>query len=110
MPVFLLNLHIHPHDKQLNFSGVRGIGKKGALKLVQDHGGIEQIYENLSSLTLPVRTRLEQGRDSAFLSRDLIRLKTGVDIQERPCTPCNCDRNRLKVDFSLFLYKYFLRK
>lgn len=83
-------------DRADNVPGVRGIGKKGALKLVQDHGGIEQIYENLSSLTLPVRTRLEQGRDSAFLSRDLIRLKTGVDIQERPCTPCNCDRDRLK--------------
>lgn len=83
-------------DRADNVPGVRGIGKKGALKLVQDYGDLDNIYENLPLVALSVRKKLELGRDSAFLSRDLIRLKTRLELEETSCTQCDCDREKLK--------------
>lgn len=61
-----------------NIPGVRGIGAKGAAALLGHFGTLEVLYERLEEVpTLPIRgakslrDKLEAGRDSAFLSREL---------------------------------------
>ncbi|MBQ9374964.1 MAG: DNA polymerase I, partial [Ruminococcus sp.] len=50
-------------DSSDNISGVKGIGEKTALSLIQKQGSLESIYENLDNmgLTNSVRTKLESG-------------------------------------------------
>lgn len=44
-------------DASDNYPGVRGIGEKTALKLVQEYGTIEGILDNLDKLTPSVRKK-----------------------------------------------------
>ncbi len=62
-------------DSADNIPGVRGIGPKGAVKLLQRFGTLETIYDNLEKIDNP-RTRklLEEGRENAFLSKRLATL------------------------------------
>lgn len=38
-------------DTADGYSGVKGIGEKTAIKLIQNHGTVENVVNNLSSLT-----------------------------------------------------------
>ncbi|OPA74527.1 DNA polymerase I [Campylobacter pinnipediorum subsp. pinnipediorum] len=62
-------------DTSDNIPGVKGIGAKGAKKLLDEFKDIEDIYNNLS-LVLNERTKnmLIEGKDSAFLSKKLATL------------------------------------
>jgi DNA polymerase-1 len=64
-----------------NVPGVPGIGEKTADELMRAYGSLEGIYDQLETITKKaVRSRLEAGRESAFLSRDLIRLRTDCEL------------------------------
>ncbi|MDE6732401.1 MAG: DNA polymerase I [Oscillospiraceae bacterium] len=60
-------------DSSDNIPGVAGIGEKTALGLIQKYHNIEYIFGNLSQLdvTKGVRAKLENGKESAELSRTL---------------------------------------
>lgn len=55
-----------------NIPGVPGIGDKTAKELVGKFGALEGIYENLDSVAKARRGRLEEHRELAFRSRELI--------------------------------------
>jgi DNA polymerase-1 len=66
-------------DSSDNVPGVPGIGGKTAQKLLAQFATLDAIYERLDEvLPLSVRTKLETGRDSARLSRELVTLKRDV--------------------------------
>ncbi|MDE6729140.1 MAG: DNA polymerase I, partial [Oscillospiraceae bacterium] len=60
-------------DSSDNIPGVTGIGEKTALGLIQKYHNIQYIFDNLSQIdvTKSVRSKLENGRKSAELSRTL---------------------------------------
>ena len=60
-------------DSSDNISGVKGIGEKTALSLIQREGSIEKLYEELDDMGLSkgVYTKLKDGRQDAFDSRFL---------------------------------------
>ncbi|SFV57897.1 DNA polymerase I [hydrothermal vent metagenome] len=66
-------------DSSDNVPGVKGIGVKGASSLINEYHTLESIYENIESVGTP-RTRklLLESKDIAFLSRDLVRLRSDV--------------------------------
>lgn len=63
-------------DASDNIPGVHGIGKKGALDLVQEFDSLEDLYANLDKVK-KTRTQiaLQENKDNAFLSRDLFLLQ-----------------------------------
>ena len=62
-------------DSADNIPGVRGIGPKTAVKLLTQFGSLEAIYENLDKVEPPrIRKLLEEGKESAFLSKKLVQL------------------------------------
>ena len=74
-------------DPSDNIPGVPGIGDKTASSLVQEYKSLERLYEALSDepakhpLIKPkVRENLTTYRDDAFLSRDLSRIKTDLEL------------------------------
>ncbi|MBN2558446.1 MAG: DNA polymerase I [Clostridia bacterium] len=105
-------------DKSDNIPGIAGIGMKTALDLVAAYGSLEGIYENIDKIKSDLqKTKLESGRESAFLSRDLARIKTDV--------PLSCGLEALKIgemdgdalldifkklEFNSFIKKYGLKR
>ncbi|HZU85953.1 MAG TPA: DNA polymerase I [Anaerolineaceae bacterium] len=68
-------------DTSDNIPGVRGIGEKTAVSLLQQYPTLEEIYAHLGELPERVRSKLEAGREMADLSRDLATIRTDVKIQ-----------------------------
>ncbi|CAH0117862.1 5'-3' exonuclease H3TH domain-containing protein [Paenibacillus sp. CECT 9249] len=68
-------------DTSDNYPGVRGIGEKTALKLIQQFESIEGILSNLDQLSKSVRTKIESDLDMLHLSRDLARIRCDAPVQ-----------------------------
>jgi DNA polymerase-1 len=68
-------------DSSDNVPGVRGIGDKGALKLVQDFGNLQMVFDNIEKINNPKqRALLSAQREMAELSKRLVTIKTDHPI------------------------------
>ncbi len=64
-----------------NIPGVPGIGQKTALSLVQTFGSIDELYAKIDSIAKEKQKQnLVQFKEQAFLSRDLVKIKTDVPL------------------------------
>ncbi len=68
-------------DKSDNIPGVKGIGEKTAVKLLNEYGTLEAIYENLSKIKGAIKTKLETGKADAEHSRHLAEIVTNVPLE-----------------------------
>ena len=68
-------------DASDNIPGVPGVGEKTALGLLTKFKTLDEIYAHLDEVENRWRTKLEQGRDSATLSRDLATIRTNLPIR-----------------------------
>ena len=68
-------------DKSDNIPGVRGIGEKTAVKLLNEYGTLEAVYENLSNIKGAIKTKLETGKADAAHSRHLAEIVTNVPLE-----------------------------
>jgi DNA polymerase-1 len=68
-------------DTSDNIPGVKGIGEKGAKKLLAEWNGLDDIYAHLEEITPPgVRSKLENDRENAYLSRKLAVIDTDAPV------------------------------
>jgi DNA polymerase-1 len=66
-------------DSSDNVPGVRGVGDKTAVKLLAKYGTLDAIYAHLSAIEPEsLQKKLTEGRESAFMSRELVRLVRDV--------------------------------
>ncbi len=66
-------------DSADNIPGVKGIGPKTAVKLLQKYGSIENIYDHIDEIEPPrIRKLLMEGKEKAFLSKKLVTLRDDV--------------------------------
>lgn len=68
-------------DSSDNIPGVPGIGEKGAIDLVKEYGTLDGVYENLPLIKESVRKKLEAGKDSAYMSKELARIYTDAPLK-----------------------------
>ncbi|MCA9730155.1 MAG: DNA polymerase I, partial [Candidatus Eisenbacteria bacterium] len=74
-------------DTSDNVPGVAGVGAKTAASLLQQYGSLDGIYQHLEEIPQKgTRGKLTQDRASAFLSRDLVRIRQDVDDAVLPAT------------------------
>ncbi len=78
-------------DSSDNIPGVPGIGKKTAIKLLEAYDTLEGIYAHLDELKPGMRRKLEAGRESAFLSRQLAQIVTNLAV------PLHLEQARLRA-------------
>ncbi|MEM6369522.1 MAG: DNA polymerase I [Myxococcota bacterium] len=67
-------------DKIDNIPGVAGIGKKGAVALLEAYGDLEGILAHLDGMSGRQRRALEAGVESARISKDLATIRTELDL------------------------------
>jgi len=80
-PAQLVDLKAIMGDKSDNIPGVRGVGEKTGIKLLQQYGSLEAIYEHLDEVQTRFRSKLEAERDMAFLSRRLATIVRDAPVQ-----------------------------
>lgn len=83
-PLQMIEVKALMGDTSDNISGVRGIGEKTALSLIQQTGSVDGLYDSIDELTLTksVRSKLECGRQDALDSRFLATIRLDVPIEK----------------------------
>ena len=97
-------------DAADNIPGVKGIGEKGAIKLVNEVGTVEEILANLDRLKGKQRENVEAGAEQLRLSKVLATIALDAPIEFVPselamCAP-DCEALRglyQKLNFNMFL-------
>lgn len=67
-------------DPSDNIPGVRGVGEKTALSLLQKYDNLDKIYENIDEITGKLKEKLIEGKEDAYLSYDLATIYTDVPL------------------------------
>ncbi len=80
-PSQFLDLKALMGDSSDNIPGVPGIGQKTATQLLQEHGSLDGIYENLDLIKNSTREKLESGKKLAYLSKKLASIWTDAPIK-----------------------------
>lgn len=68
-------------DTSDNIPGVAGIGDKGATELVAQYKTLDNIYAHLSDIKPALAKKLEAGKENAYLSLDLSKIKRDVEFK-----------------------------
>jgi 5'-3' exonuclease len=68
-------------DTSDNYPGVKGIGEKTALKLLQEHETIEGLLANIDHLPKGVQAKIKANLDMLHLSRTLAEIRCDVPIE-----------------------------
>ncbi|CAM4161853.1 5'-3' exonuclease [Jeotgalicoccus halotolerans] len=68
-------------DASDGYSGVQGIGEKTALKLIQTHGSVEALLDNLHMLTPKMQEKITGDMESLRMSQRLAEIITDVPIK-----------------------------
>jgi len=78
-PKDFINFQALLGDSSDNVPGVKGIGKVGAAKLINKYHTLEAIYEDIENAGTPrIQKLLLEGKEMAFLSRELVRMSDEV--------------------------------
>ena len=68
-------------DSSDNVPGVPGIGPKKAAELINQFGSLDALYQNLDAVSNErIRNLLRDNKDKAYISKQLVTLKTDVDL------------------------------
>ncbi len=79
-PAQIVDLKALMGDSSDNIPGVYGVGEKTATRLLQKYGDLETIYEHIDDIKTRFRNKLEEGRESAFLSQKLARIQVDAPV------------------------------
>ena len=80
-PIRMIDLKGLMGDSSDNIPGVKGIGEKTALKLLQEYGTVENLYNNIDKLKGATKIKLEEGRKSAFDSKEIATIYRKVPLE-----------------------------
>lgn len=89
-PIGIIDLKGLSGDPSDNIPGVAGVGDKTALKLLQDYGSVEGIYEHIDEIKGKLKEKLENDKESAFQSKEIATIYRDV--------PLNTNYDEMKYD------------
>lgn len=87
-PINIIDLKALMGDSSDNIPGVKGIGEKGALKLLREYKTIENLYDNIDKIKGSTHDKLVTYKDDAFMSKKIATIYQDV--------PLNINLNDLK--------------
>ncbi|CAG1772070.1 hypothetical protein BAC2_02149, partial [uncultured bacterium] len=99
-------------DTSDNIPGIKGVGEKTAISLLEKFGTLDAIYANLDQVENRWKGKFETSRDAAYMSRDLARieinLKINLDLEHaavRPFDPAKLETFFKEMEFKTLLTK-----
>ena len=79
-PINMIDLKALMGDASDNIPGVKGIGEKGAIKLISEYNTIDNLYDNIGNIKGAMQTKLIEGKEDAYYSRDLVTIYREVPL------------------------------
>lgn len=96
-------------DTSDNVPGVRGVGPKGAAKLLGEYDSLDGIYKHVEEIKGATQVKMKEGKKSAYLAQKLVTIVTDVnipiDFDELKMKPI--DREPLRVLLQELSFKSF---
>ncbi len=68
-------------DSSDNIPGCKGVGAKTAMKLLEDFGDVDGIYQNTDSLKGALKEKIIANREAVYMSLELATINTAVPIE-----------------------------
>ena len=83
-PETVVDLKALTGDSSDNIPGVKGVGAKTAIRLLNAHGTLDGIYAALPGIRGALHRKLDADRDSAYRSRMLATIRLDVPLSQEP--------------------------
>lgn len=80
VPSQIIDLKALMGDASDNIPGVKGVGEKTALKLLEEYETVDNVYEHLDEIKGKLKEKLETDKENAFLSKMLATIKIDLDL------------------------------
>ena len=80
-PINIIDLKALMGDSSDNIKGVKGIGEKGALKLLHEYKTLDGIYENIDNIKGATKEKLIAGKEDAYESYELATIYKEVPME-----------------------------
>ncbi len=99
-------------DSSDNIPGVKGIGEKTALKLLQQYHTLEGIYDHIDEIKGSTHDKLVAGKDEAFMSKRIatIYIDVPLDINLEDLKYNGANAPELAKIYNKLGFKSFLNK
>jgi len=81
-PIRIIDLKALMGDASDNIPGVKGVGEKTALKLIQEYDTIENLYDHIEEIKGKLQEKLIEGKESAFFSKKIATIVLDVPIND----------------------------
>ena len=79
-PIKMIDLKALMGDASDHIPGVKGIGEKTAINLLEKYGSLDGVYENLESISPKTREKLTLDKENAYMSHDLATIYREVPL------------------------------
>ena len=97
-------------DSSDNIPGVPGIGEKTAAKLLNDYKDLDGIYAHLDDITGSTKTKLENGKDSAYMSKKLAAIMFDAPVSLNDLPDFHFNKQRVVEGLMQLEFKSLVRK
>lgn len=79
-PIRIIDLKALMGDSSDNIPGVKGVGEKTALKLLQEYKSLDNIYEHIDDIKGALKEKLISNKKEAYMSFDLATIVKDVPV------------------------------
>ena len=79
-PIKMIDLKSLMGDQSDNIPGVKGIGEKTAIKLLQTYSSLDGVYQNIENIKGATKQKLITDKDNAYMSYDIATIYREVPI------------------------------
>lgn len=101
-PLQIIDLKSLMGDSSDNIPGVKGVGEKTALNLIQKYGSLDSVYEHIEEQKGALKQKLINDKETAYLSHTLATIDTHCDIDT------DVEKMRVKMPFSKEVKRMFI--
>ena len=111
-PIKMIDLKALMGDSSDNIPGVKGIGEKTAIKLLSQYNSLDGLYSHIDEIKGKTKEKLEQDKDSAYMSYDLATIYRDVplDFELEDCIYNGYDEIKFKKELEELEFYSLLKK
>ena len=111
-PIRMIDLKALMGDSSDHIPGVKGIGEKTAISLISKYGSLDELYNNIDSVSGKTKEKLLADKDNAYMSYDLATIyrEVPLDFTLDDCKYNPTDNNKFRELLEEFEFHSLLKK
>ena len=102
-PINIIDLKALAGDSSDNIPGVKGVGEKTALTLLQKYTTLENIYDHIDEIKGKLQEKLINDKDNAFFSKEIATIYRDVPLNIKDLEDITYEKNFNKELYDLFV-------